>query len=76
MKCFQIKIISESILPFQLKVKKVKISPAVFLIVCGCFHNVLVDFGKCSGICDSKELQQSGGFGLAPAIIVNTDIEE
>ena len=70
-KSFWIKVVAEYSLPFCLQIKKTEVSPAVFQIIGGRFHDILVDLRYCICICDSKKFQQSGGFVLTPAIIMD-----
>lgn len=75
-KSFWIKVVAEYSLPFCLQIKKTEVSPAVFQIIGGRFHDILVDLRYCICICDSKKFQQSGGFVLTPAIIMDADVQK
>ena len=49
-KFFQVEIISKSFLTDCFQVKEIQISPIVFQIVTGSFHNILIDFGSSGSI--------------------------
>lgn len=74
-KSFWIKVVAEYSLPFCLQIKKTEVSPAVFQIIGGRFHDILVDLRYCICICDSK-VSAIWRLRLTPAIIMDADVQK
>ena len=76
MKFFQVEIISKSFLTDCFQVKEIQISPIVFQIVTGSFHDILIDFGSSGSIVDAKCSQKDSSAGRIPAPVMNADIDQ
>lgn len=75
-KSFQVKIIVQSIFPFFFQIKKIKTSPAILLVIGGCFYDVLKNIRCDMNICNSEKLKKTSRLCFAPAIIMNADIKK
>ena len=75
-KFFQVEIISKSFLTDCFQIKEIQISPIVFQIVTGSFHNILIDFGSSGSIVDAKCFQKDSSAGCIPAPVMNADIDQ
>ena len=76
MKLFQVKIISGCFGAGSPKVQEVEISPVVFQIIGGCFHDILENIPGGFFILNTESLEKIGCLCFAPSSVMNSDIQE